>query len=82
MKVRLHDNSGWRIYRYLVRDVDKYGKTRLYFRRLGHPPKILLTAIPGTADFEAEYQRAFARAFGDPAPAPCAQPNKKKPLQT
>jgi integrase len=74
MKVRLRDNSGWRIYRYLVEDVDRYGKTRLYFRRKGHP-KIVLTETPGTAAFEAEYQRAFARAFGGPAPAPRVQPN-------
>jgi integrase len=73
MKVRLHDNSGWRIYRYLVADTDRYGKTRLYFRRKGEP-KIVLRETPGTAAFDAEYQRAFARAFGRAAPAPRVQP--------
>jgi integrase len=58
MKVRLRDNSGTRIYRYLVEDVDRHGKVRIYFRRKGQP-KVLLTEKPGTPQFESEYQRAF-----------------------
>jgi integrase len=58
MRVRLRDNSGSRTYRYLVEDVDRHGKTRIYFRRKGRP-KIVLNETPGTAAFEAEYQRAF-----------------------
>jgi integrase len=58
MKVRLRDNSGIRLYRYLVEDLDRHGKVRTYFRRKGHP-KIALKEAPGTTAFEAEYQRAF-----------------------
>jgi integrase len=58
MKVRLLDNTGIRLYRYLVEDVDRHGKVRIYFRRKGQA-KILLNERPGTAAFEAEYQRAF-----------------------
>ena len=62
MQVRLRDNSGSRLYRYLVEDVDRHGKVRIYFRRKGQP-KIVLREIPGTAAFEAEYQRAFCGAW-------------------
>jgi integrase len=58
MKVQLRDNSGSRLYRYLVEDLDRHGKTRIYFRRKGQP-KIALKETPGTPAFEAEYQRAF-----------------------
>jgi integrase len=58
MKVRLLDNTGIRLYRYLVEDVDRHGKVRIYFRRKGQA-KILLKERPGTAAFEAEYQLAF-----------------------
>jgi integrase len=59
MKIRLRDNSGIRLYRYLVEDVDRHGNVRIYFRRKGRP-KIRLTEVPGTASFDAEYQRAFS----------------------
>src|SRR5215471_9506076 len=59
MKVRLRDKSGIRHYRYLVEDVDRHGNVRVYFRRKGRP-KIRLFEIPGTPEFEAEYQRAFS----------------------
>src|SRR5215471_12733825 len=59
MKVRLRDNSGSRLYRYLVEDLDRHGRTRIYFRRKGQP-KIVLKETPGTPAFEAEYQRAFS----------------------
>jgi integrase len=58
MKVRLRDNSGSRVYRYLFQDVDRHGNVRIYFRRKGQP-KIRLIERPGTPAFEAEYQRAF-----------------------
>jgi integrase len=66
MKVRLRDNSGSRLYRYLVEDVDRHGKVRTYFRRKGQP-KIPLKEIPGTAAFEAEYQRAFSGELKPPS---------------
>jgi hypothetical protein len=53
MKVRLHDKSGIRLYRFLVEDVDRHGNLRIYFRRKGQP-KIRLTEMPGTAAFDAE----------------------------
>jgi integrase len=58
MKVRLRDHSGSRIYRYIFQDFDRHGNLRTYFRRKGQP-KVRLTEAPGTAAFEAEYQRAF-----------------------
>jgi integrase len=62
MKVRLRDRSGIRLYRYVVEDVDRHGNVRIYFRRKGQR-KIRLTEVPGTAAFDAEYQRAFSGAL-------------------
>ena len=59
MQVRLRDKSGVRLYRYLVEDVDRHGNVRIYFRRKGQL-KVRLTEMPGTAAFDAEYQRAFS----------------------
>jgi integrase len=59
MQVRLRDKSGIRLYRYLVEDVDRHGNVRIYFRRKGQL-KVRLTEVPGTAAFDAEYQRAFS----------------------
>ena len=42
-------------YRYVVRDVDRYGNARFYYRRKGQP-KIKLTAEPGTAEFLEQYE--------------------------
>jgi integrase len=67
MKVRLRDNSGSRLYRYLVEDLDRHGRTRIYFRRKGQP-KIVLKETPGTPAFEAEYQRAFSDVSQPPLP--------------
>jgi integrase len=67
MQVRLRDNSGFRHYRYLVEDVDRHGKIRIYFRRKGRS-KIVLKETPGTAAFEAEYQRAFRGVSQPPSP--------------
>src|SRR5437868_5055593 len=58
MKVQLRDKSGIRLYRFIVEDVDRHGNVRVYFRRKGQP-KIRLFEMPGTAAFDAEYQRAF-----------------------
>src|SRR6266853_712154 len=66
MKVRLRDNSGIRDYRFLVEDVDRHGNLRIYFRRKGQP-KIRLTEMPGTAAFDAEYQRALNAALKPPS---------------
>jgi integrase len=60
MKVRTRDGSGFREYKFLVRDVDRYGKTRIYFRRKGEA-KIRLVAEPGTAEFHVEYISAVNR---------------------
>lgn len=66
MKVRLRDKSGIRLYRYIVEDVDRHGNVRIYFRRKGRL-KIRLTEIPGTAAFDAEYQRAFSGELKPPS---------------
>jgi integrase len=66
MKVWLRDKSGIRLYRYLVEDVDRHGNARIYFRRKGQP-KIRLRELPGTAAFDAEYQRAFSGELKPPS---------------
>ena len=66
MKVRYLDNTGSRIYRYLVEDLDRHGKVRIYFRRKGQP-KVVLRETPGTPAFEAEYQRAFRGELKPPS---------------
>ena len=58
MKVRLRDNTGVRLYRYLIEDIDRHGNVRIYFRRKGQQ-KIRLRETPGTDAFDIEYQRAF-----------------------
>ena len=66
MQVRLRDKSGIRLYRYLVEDVDRHGNVRIYFRRKGQL-KVRLTEMPGTAAFDAEYQRAFSGELRPPS---------------
>jgi hypothetical protein len=66
IKVRLRDKSGIRLFRYLVEDVDRHGNVRIYFRRKGRP-KIRLRELPGTAAFDAEYQRAFSGELKPPS---------------
>jgi hypothetical protein len=61
MKIRLRNNSGWRSYRYLIRDVDRFGKTRLYLRRKGQP-KTVLRETPAW-----RRQRAFRFELTPPA---------------
>src|SRR5215472_9882006 len=79
MQVRLGDHSGSRLYRYLVEDVDRHGKVRIYFRRKGQP-KILLKETPGTEAFDEEYKRAF-RGERIPQPAPRHAPAKSGSLR-
>ncbi len=45
-------------YRYVVRDVDRHGRVRHYFRRKGQK-KVCLRSPLGTPQFEAEYQAAL-----------------------
>lgn len=52
-----------RRYRYVVRDTDRHGRVRLYFRRKGMK-KVCLHSTPGTPEFDAEYQTAFAASEG------------------
>jgi site-specific recombinase XerD len=66
MKIRLADGSGTIDLKYLVEDVDRYGKTRLYFRRKGRL-KIRIESPIGTDAFLQEYREALA---GKPKIAP------------
>ena len=59
MKVRLRDNSGVRIYRYVFEEVDRHGNLRIYFRRRVGQHRIRLRETLGTEAFDKEYQRAF-----------------------
>lgn len=58
MKTRMRDGTGHRHYRYLYEDTDRHGNVRIYYRRKGQP-KIRISAIPGTVQFDTEYQLAF-----------------------
>src|SRR5262249_55445041 len=62
----LRDKSGIRLYRFAVEDVDRHGNVRVYLRRKGQP-KIRLRELPGTAAFDAEYQRAFSGKLKPPS---------------
>jgi integrase len=73
VKVRLRDNTGSRDYKYVVKDVDRHGNIRVYFRRKGQP-KIRLTELPGTEAFDREYQRAFRCEL-----TPAARPDGRRP---
>jgi integrase len=50
---------GLTVSQYLVYDPDRHGKPRYYFRRKGQK-KIRLRAPPGTPEFLAEFQAAYA----------------------
>jgi integrase/recombinase XerD len=45
--------------KYIVEDVDRYGKVRLYFRRAGQP-KVRLRGLPGSDEFMEAYRRALS----------------------
>jgi integrase len=64
MKIRQRDGSGTRDYKYVIADLDRHCKVRLYFRRRPEP-KVLLREAPGTPAFDREYFLAYA---GEPAP--------------
>jgi len=59
MKIRLTDGSGTIELKYLVEDVDRYGKARIYFRRKGQR-KVPLRAPVGSTEFLQEYRDALA----------------------
>ncbi len=52
------DGSGTLDLRYLIRDVDRHGKERIYFRRKGKP-KIALKAPAGSRAFLEKYRQAL-----------------------
>lgn len=52
------DGSGFLDLRYLIEDVDRHGKRRIYFRRKGQR-KISITAPIGSDAFLEEYRRAL-----------------------
>lgn len=66
MKIKLADGSGTINLKYLLRDVDRHGKERIYFRRKGQPKVHLRSAI-GTPAFLEEYQQAFTGDSDEPA---------------
>lgn len=68
MRVKMADNSGYLDLKYLVRDTDRHGRTRLYLRRKGRL-KVALTAPPGSALFLEQYRQALAGAVSPAAPS-------------
>ena len=56
MRIRLRD--GELRLRYLIEDTDRYGVTRIYLRRKGHP-KVRLKSDPHTPEFMTEYRAAL-----------------------
>jgi hypothetical protein len=77
--VGVRDNTGTRTYRYLVEDVDRHGKVRIYFRRKGQA-KVVLSETPGTPQFGAEYQRVFRGELNQSA-AGCGLYEEGEPRQ-
>jgi len=68
---------GLTVSKYLVYDPDRHGKPRYYFRRKGQK-KIRLRAPPGTAEFLAEFQAAYAGpAPQTPSSAPSGAPTRR-----
>lgn len=61
-------------YKYVVEDVDRHGNVRLYYREKGKT-KVRLKAIPGTPEFDAEYQKTKANV----GPSGRAGPRPSKP---
>lgn len=59
VKIRLADGSGTADLKFLVEDVDRHGRVRIYFRRKG-ARKIVLKSAPGSPEFFAEYRQAMA----------------------
>lgn len=58
-------------YQYLCRDRDRHGNVRVYFRRNGK--KLRIRAKPGTAEFQAEYDRLLKESAATlPVSAPHA----------
>ncbi len=55
--------------KYVTTDFDRHGNIRYYFRKRGETGKLRLPGLPGTAEFMAAYQAAYA---GLPLPAPSA----------
>lgn len=71
MKIRLLDGSGSIELKYLVEDVDRHGKVRIYFRVKGQP-KVCLKSEPGSEEFIVEYREALAGKRAAPKIAPAA----------
>lgn len=57
MQIKLADGAGTIDLKYLVEDVDRHGRVRIYFRRKGQR-KICLKQPPGTTAFLEEYRAA------------------------
>lgn len=47
-------------FEYVHRDVDRFGNVRLYFRRRKGERKVRIRAVPGTPEFQREYDAAKA----------------------
>jgi hypothetical protein len=58
-------------YRYVHRDVDRHGNTRIYFRRAMGQPKFRLPGEPGSPEFNARYE-ALLRGEADLKPSVAA----------
>jgi len=62
---------------YVVRDVDRHGNVRVYFRKRGAKGKIRLPGQPGSAEFMAAYEACLK---GLPIPLPTSpQPTLERP---
>jgi integrase len=67
VKIKLKDGSGTIDLKYLLKDKDRYGNIRIYFRRKG-VPKIPLKQPIGSPEFISEYKLAFSGKAQTPAP--------------
>lgn len=65
-------------YRYVHRDVDRHGNTRIYFRRAMGQPKFRLPGEPGSPEFNARYE-ALLRGEADLKPSVAASEPQPAP---
>lgn len=59
MRFKLKDGTGEMTLKYLIEDIDRYGQSRVYLRRVGFK-KVRLFEQPGTDAFLAEYKLALS----------------------
>jgi integrase len=76
---RNRDGSGLSSYRYIHEDIDRHENVRIYFWRGKGHRKIRIRALPGTREFQAEYEAAFQADTGNDAAPPSSDKPERRP---